>query len=93
MPEASVIIPCYNQGQYLHEAIDSVLGQTFSDLEIIVVDDGSTDPATRETLEFLNRPATRLLRRENGGLAAARNSVCGSGGVSGFGIVGGLSPL
>jgi glycosyltransferase involved in cell wall biosynthesis len=74
MPEVSVIIPCYNQGQYLHEAIDSVLGQTFSDLEIIVVDDGSTDPATREILTPLNRTATRLLRRKNGGLAAARNS-------------------
>ena len=74
MPEVSVIIPCYNQGQYLHEAIDSVLGQTFSDLEIIVVDDGSSDPATREILDVLNRTATRLLRRENGGLAAARNS-------------------
>lgn len=74
MPEVSVIIPCYNQGQYLHEAIDSVLGQTFTDLEIIVVDDGSTDPTTRETLDVLDRAATRLLRRENGGLAAARNS-------------------
>jgi glycosyltransferase involved in cell wall biosynthesis len=74
MPKVSVIIPCYNQGQYLHEAIDSVLGQTFADLEIIVVDDGSTDPATREILGALDRPATKLLRRENGGLSAARNS-------------------
>jgi hypothetical protein len=74
MPEVSVIIPCYNQGQYLHEAIDSVLAQTFTDLEIIVVDDGSTDPATREILDTLNRTNTWLLRRKNGGLAAARNS-------------------
>jgi glycosyltransferase involved in cell wall biosynthesis len=74
MPEVSVIIPCYNQGHYLHEAIDSVLGQTFCDLEIIVVDDGSTDSATRLTLDALNRSRTTLIRRPNGGLAAARNT-------------------
>lgn len=78
MPEVSVVMPCYNQGQYLHEAIDSVLEQTFTDLEIIVVDDGSTDPTTRGILDVLNRTNTRLLRRENGGLAAARNSGIGA---------------
>jgi len=74
MPEVSVIIPCYNQGHYLHEAIDSVFGQTFSDLEIIVVDDGSTDSATCLILETLNRSRTKLIKRPNGGLAAARNT-------------------
>ncbi len=74
MPDISVIIPCYNQGHYLHEAIDSVLSQTHSNLEIIVVDDGSTDSATRLCMDKLNRSRTKLLRRPNGGLASARNT-------------------
>ena len=74
MPEISVIIPCYNQGRYLNDAIDSVLLQSFVDLEIIVVDDGSTDPETCSILNRLDREKTRLVRRVNGGLAAARNS-------------------
>lgn len=74
MPAVSVIIPCYNQGQYLDESIGSVLASDFDDLEIIVVDDGSTDPETCRILGGLDYPKTRLIRRENGGLAAARNS-------------------
>ena len=74
MPEISVVIPCYNQGRYLDDAIDSVLLQSFADLEMIVVDDGSTDPETCSILSRLDREKTRLVRRENGGLAAARNS-------------------
>ena len=43
MPRASVIIPSYNRCEFVQQAIDSVLGQTYTDYEIIVVDDGSTD--------------------------------------------------
>jgi len=74
MPLISIIIPCYNQGEYLAESIASVLASDFTDLEIIVVDDGSTEPETCRILEMLNYPKTRLIRRANGGLAAARNS-------------------
>lgn len=74
MPMLSVIIPCYNQGQYLAESIGSVLTSNYNDLEIIVVDDGSSDPVTCRILEQLDYPQTRLIRQENRGLAGARNS-------------------
>jgi glycosyltransferase involved in cell wall biosynthesis len=74
MPAVSVIIPCYNQGQYLAESIGSVLASDFDDLEIIVVDDGSSAPETCRILECLNYPKTTLIRRQNGGLSTARNT-------------------
>lgn len=72
-PQISVIIPCYNLGQYLDEAVNSVLSQTFQDFEILVVDDGSTDPATAALLADYRRPRTRVIRAPHAGLAAARN--------------------
>jgi GT2 family glycosyltransferase len=73
-PYVSVIIPCYNLGRYLDEAVDSILSQTFQDFEIFIVDDGSTDEETRELLAFYSRPGIRVLRTENRGLSAARNT-------------------
>jgi glycosyltransferase involved in cell wall biosynthesis len=73
IPAISVIIPCYNLGSYLEEAVGSVLGQTLHDFEVIVVDDGSTDEFTRLLLDNFDRPKTRLIRQSNQGLAAARN--------------------
>lgn len=72
-PAVSVIIPCFNLGRYLDEAVDSVLSQTFQDFEIIIVDDGSTDPDTIGLLRNYRRPRTRVLITENRGLARARN--------------------
>jgi len=72
-PRVSVVVPCYNLGPYLAEAVDSALGQTFTDLEIVVVDDGSTDPETRAILDTFSRPKTRVLRSENRGLPGAKN--------------------
>lgn len=74
MPKVSVIIPCYNQGIYLEEAVDSVLAQTFRDFEVIVVDDGSDDEATVRLLSACDRPGTRVIRTPNQGLAEARNT-------------------
>jgi glycosyltransferase involved in cell wall biosynthesis len=72
-PVVSVVIPCYNLGQFLEEAVDSVLAQTAQDFEILVVDDGSTDKITTALLEGFQRPKTRVLHQENRGLAATRN--------------------
>jgi glycosyltransferase involved in cell wall biosynthesis len=69
----SVIIPCYNLGRYLDDAVDSVLRQTFDDYEILVVDDGSTDSDTRRLLDDYERPRLKVIRSENRGLPGARN--------------------
>jgi GT2 family glycosyltransferase len=72
-PKISVIIPCYNLGQYLDEAVESVLSQTYQDFEILIVDDGSTDPQTQALLQNYLRPKTRVIQTAHAGLAAARN--------------------
>lgn len=81
MSRISIIIPCYNAGDLLVESIDSALAQTWPDIEVIVVDDGSTDSRTIEVLESLERPRTRIVRQENAGPAAARNRAveCATG--------------
>jgi len=72
-PTVSVIVPCYNLGAYLEEAIESVQAQTLQDYEILVVDDGSSDDFTRELLANAHWPHTQVFVTENRGLAAARN--------------------
>ncbi len=72
-PKVSVIVPCYNLGAYLDEAVESVLGQTFQDFEIVIVNDGSTDPETNQLLVNYRRPKTRVVQSDNRGLPAARN--------------------
>jgi glycosyltransferase involved in cell wall biosynthesis len=72
-PAVSVIVPCYNLGAFLDEAVGSVLAQSFQDFEILIVDDGSTEEATRALLATYERPRTSVFRTENRGLAAARN--------------------
>jgi glycosyltransferase involved in cell wall biosynthesis len=67
----SVIIPTYNRGWILREAIDSVLDQEFKDFELIVVDDGSTDD-THDILDAYGQEIT-VLRQRNKGVSAARN--------------------
>lgn len=74
MPKVSVVIPCFNQGEYLEEAVDSVLNQSLQDLEVIVVNDGSSDPTTVRLLESFSRPRTRVIHTNNSGLPAARNN-------------------
>ncbi|MBW4680815.1 MAG: glycosyltransferase [Microcoleus vaginatus WJT46-NPBG5] len=72
-PKVSVIIPCYNLGLYIDEAVDSVLSQTYQDFEIIIIDDGSTDQYTRDLLKNYLRPQCQILKTENQGVSSARN--------------------
>lgn len=70
-PLVSVIIPCYNHGQYLPESIGSVLAQDYPAIEIVVVDDGSTDNTRQEAEKF---PDVKYVYQPNQGLSAARNT-------------------
>ena len=72
MPKVSVIIPVYNVEKYLGECLDSILGQTLKELEVLCVDDGSTDRSV-EIIEQYNDPRIRLIRQEPSGVSAARN--------------------
>jgi GT2 family glycosyltransferase len=74
-PLVSVIVPCFNQGQFLTEAIASVHAQTFRDFEIVVIEDCSTEGFTRDFVRRSSFAATRvILNSANGGVAAARNT-------------------
>jgi glycosyltransferase involved in cell wall biosynthesis len=73
MTRVSVIIPCFNQGQWLEEAVSSALAQDYPDLEVVVVNDGSTDPVTCRIIATISHPRVKVISTRNQGLAAARN--------------------
>ncbi len=70
-PAVSVVIPAYNRAYCVADAVESVLGQTFKDFEIIAIDDGSTDGTDNVLKKFGSR--LRLIRQENRGVSSARN--------------------
>ncbi|UTZ40106.1 glycosyltransferase family 2 protein [Vibrio campbellii] len=75
-PEVSVILPVYNAEAYLAQAIDSILSQTFSNLELVVVNDGSTDGSQAIIEQFANQDArVKAYSRENQGLVATLNEL------------------
>lgn len=74
----SIVIPCFNAGETLEDTVRSALAQTHSATEVIVVDDGSSDPATLELLRRCPWPGVRVLRQDNAGPAAARNRAIAS---------------
>lgn len=69
----TVIIPAYNAASYIHKAIGSVLAQTVSDFEILVIDDGSTDN-TKAIVEAVKDDRIRYIYQPNGGVSSARNA-------------------
>jgi hypothetical protein len=69
----SIVIPAYNQGHYLGAAIESALAQTYADVEVVVVDDGSTDDTKAVATRYAD-PRIRYVYQQNRGLAAARNT-------------------
>ena len=72
-PRVSVIVPCFNREAYIGEAVKSILAQNLGDLEILVVDDGSTDAST-DVVDSFDDPRVRLVRNErNLGIPATRN--------------------
>jgi len=74
MPIISIIIPCYNQDQYLDECLQSVSDQTYTDWECIIVDDGSSDNSEETVKQWTDKdPRFQYCKTENKGVSAARN--------------------
>ena len=75
MPKISVIVPVYKVEQYIHRCIDSILNQTFSDFELILVDDGSPDNCGKICDEYAQKDSRiHVIHKPNGGLSDARNA-------------------
>lgn len=75
MPEISVIVPVYKVEPYIHKCVDSILAQTFTDYELILVDDGSPDTCGNICDEYAQKDARiHVIHKENGGLSDARNA-------------------
>ena len=74
-PLISIIVPCYNVEKYLRKCVDSILNQTYRNLEVILVDDGSTDSTPQMCDEYQKQDErVKVIHKKNGGLVPARNS-------------------
>ena len=70
----SFIIPCYNVEEYLEECLDSVINQTFTDFEVICINDGSTDGSVKILDEFMQKDRRiKVIHKKNEGVSKARN--------------------
>lgn len=74
-PKISIIVPVYEVEPYIHKCVDSILAQTFTDFELILVDDGSPDNCGEICDEYEeNDSRIRVIHKENGGPSSARNA-------------------
>lgn len=74
-PKLSIIVPVFRVEQFLNKCVDSILNQTYRNLEVILVDDGSTDNCPRICDEYSQAdPRVRVIHKKNGGLCSARNA-------------------
>ena len=73
MPKVSVIIPTYNAMTYLPETVESVLRQTYSNFELLIIDDGSSDQTVQWVSQLVDS-RVRLISQENQGASVARNT-------------------
>ncbi|EGP5489252.1 glycosyltransferase, partial [Enterococcus faecium] len=75
MCEISIIVPVYKVEPYLRKCVDSILAQTFTDFEVILVDDGSPDNSGKICDEYASKDSrVRVIHKKNGGLSSARNA-------------------
>lgn len=72
-PKVSVIVPVYNVEKYLKQCLDSIVNQTYKNLEIIIVNDGTKDNSMKIVEEYLQDKRIKVINKENGGLSSARN--------------------
>ena len=72
-PLVSVVIPYYNDGLYIEETVNSILNQTYQNIEIIIVNDGSTDEFSIQKLRIFNNSKIKIIHQKNTGLSSARN--------------------
>lgn len=73
MPKVSVIVPVYKAEGYLHRCVDSILAQTFTDFELLLIDDGSPDRSGEICDEYAKKDSRiRVIHKENGGVSSAR---------------------
>lgn len=81
----SVIVPIYNVEKYLQECLDSIINQTYKNLEIILVDDGSTDNSGIICNEYAKKDnRIKVIHKKNGGLSSARNAGMDECSVGGY---------
>lgn len=74
MPKVSVVVPSYNRGEYISETIESILAQTFTDFELIFIDDGSTDDSAAIVQAFIDKdPRVKYFKQKNSERAVARS--------------------
>lgn len=72
-PLVSIIVPIYNVEQYVNRCVDSILAQTYSNIEVILIDDGSTDKSRERISVYNNDPRCKVVYKDNGGASSARN--------------------